>query len=279
MGLTTTHSPAVTQTTISKPKASTSSKPANAFDALVQDINRILGPSSGIDSADVDVENIKHLLENYQSNEKEWAPFAFADYSRAYTRNLVDGGNGKSNLLILVWTPGKASPIHDHADAHCVMKILKGSLTETLYAWPCQGDGPGVQDGPKSAQETKCPSTSHNCSHEGEFEPHELSVNRKAQYDEGGVTYMSDQLGLHRIANTSDEEVAVSLHRESSAPVLNRSTVGLEFVLLTPSFARSLHTSQRRQTWLPYFRPIDRQEEPCHSMQLLLRVWREARLK
>ncbi|GAB7358031.1 hypothetical protein MBLNU230_g0196t1 [Neophaeotheca triangularis] len=210
MGLTTTHSPATTQT--AKPRVISSTKPANAFDALVQDINKILGPSSGINSEDVDVENIKNRLVNYQSNEKEWAPYAFADTSRAYTRNLVDAGNGKSNLLILVWTPGKASPIHDHADAHCVMKILKGSLTETLYEWPCQGNSSAAGEGPSGVGETKCPSTKHTCSHDGGLEPHELGVNRKTTYDEGGVTYMSDQLGLHRIANTSDSEVAVSLH-------------------------------------------------------------------
>ena len=38
--------------------------------------------------------------------------------------------------LILVWTPGKESPIHDHADSHCVMKVLQGSLKETQYNWP-----------------------------------------------------------------------------------------------------------------------------------------------
>lgn len=38
--------------------------------------------------------------------------------------------------LILVWTPGKESPVHDHAGSHCVMKVLQGSLKETQYKWP-----------------------------------------------------------------------------------------------------------------------------------------------
>lgn len=38
--------------------------------------------------------------------------------------------------LILVWTPGKESPVHDHTGSHCVMKILQGSLKETQYKWP-----------------------------------------------------------------------------------------------------------------------------------------------
>lgn len=74
-------------------------EPLDAFHALVEDINGILGPSNGIDSADVDVEEIKNVMLAYQSNEQEWSKYAFADSSRAYTRNLVDRGNGKSNLV------------------------------------------------------------------------------------------------------------------------------------------------------------------------------------
>lgn len=69
------------------------------FHALVQDINSILGPSSGINSDDVDVEKLKKLMTAYESNEQQWSKYAFADASRAYTRNLVDQGNGKANLV------------------------------------------------------------------------------------------------------------------------------------------------------------------------------------
>ena len=27
--------------------------------------------------------------------------------------------------LVLVWTPGKGSPIHDHASSHCIMKVRR----------------------------------------------------------------------------------------------------------------------------------------------------------
>lgn len=47
-----------------------------------------------------------------------------------YTRNLVDEGNGRFNLMVLCWGEGHGSAIHDHADAHCVMKILQGELCE-----------------------------------------------------------------------------------------------------------------------------------------------------
>lgn len=59
---------------------------------------------------------------------------------RRYTRNLVDEGNGKFNLMILCWGEGHSSAIHDHSNAHCFMKILQGSLSEVRFAWPDQSE-------------------------------------------------------------------------------------------------------------------------------------------
>jgi cysteine dioxygenase len=69
------------------------------FHRLVTDLSRILGPSSGLDSSDVDVTQLQKLMEEYNSNEAHWSKYALSDYSRGYTRNLVDEGNGKSNLV------------------------------------------------------------------------------------------------------------------------------------------------------------------------------------
>ena len=71
----------------------------NNFDKLVQALKDALGPSSGLTSDDVDVEHLTRLMQEYQSDEVEWSRFAFGDASRGYTRNLVDEGNGKSNLV------------------------------------------------------------------------------------------------------------------------------------------------------------------------------------
>jgi cysteine dioxygenase len=83
------------------------------FDNLVEALRIKLGPSSGINDSDVDPQELQSLMEAYISNESEWKKYALGDPSRPYTRNLVDKGNGKSNLLILVWSPGKASPVHE----------------------------------------------------------------------------------------------------------------------------------------------------------------------
>lgn len=71
----------------------------NAFQRLVHDLGATLGPSSGLDSAEVDPRDLELLMRLYQSEESDWIQYAFGDPSRTYTRNLVDEGNGKSNLV------------------------------------------------------------------------------------------------------------------------------------------------------------------------------------
>lgn len=92
--------------------ASTSKpKPQDAFHRLVQDLSNILGPSSGLTSADVDPKSLVELMRQYSSNESEWKKYAFRDPSTAFTRNLVDRGNGKSNLVRERMTSPKGLPI------------------------------------------------------------------------------------------------------------------------------------------------------------------------
>ncbi len=69
------------------------------FHKLLSDLSRTLGPSSGLDSEAVDVQKLRSLMENYNSVENDWAKYVFPDLSRGYTRNLVDEGNGKSNVV------------------------------------------------------------------------------------------------------------------------------------------------------------------------------------
>ncbi|EZF10949.1 hypothetical protein H112_07864 [Trichophyton rubrum D6] len=201
------------QTATADPIVPVDVKGKDAFHKLVDDLSAVLGPSSGLDSDDVDPMDIQKLMEGYVSNHEEWQRYALADESRAYTRNLVDEGNGKSNLLIFVWNPGKSSPIHDHANAHCVMKILHGSLKEHRYDWPEQDK---INNG------EACP----------------LTVTKETILRENEVAYMSDkvsstslslyirqrmlawlarltsniQLGLHKISNPDPNDFAISLH-------------------------------------------------------------------
>jgi cysteine dioxygenase len=48
-----------------------------------------------------------------------------------YTRNLVHRGNGKFNLILVMWDSGNPrSPIHDHSGSHCFVKVLDGTMRE-----------------------------------------------------------------------------------------------------------------------------------------------------
>ncbi|KAH6607663.1 cysteine dioxygenase [Trichoderma cornu-damae] len=152
------------------------------FEELVLALKEALGPSSGLTSEDVDVAFLMDLMRAYDGSDMQWSKYAFGDASRGYTRNLVDEGNGKSNLLVLVWSPGKGSPIHDHGKAHCLMKILRGDLTETRYAFPEKNEPEGS-----------------------------MTVISEKTYRENQVTYMADELGLHRVSNRGSD-FAVSLH-------------------------------------------------------------------
>ncbi|OAA61377.1 cysteine dioxygenase [Cordyceps fumosorosea ARSEF 2679] len=152
------------------------------FQELVLALKSALGPSSGLTSDDIDVTFLTRLMKLYDARDRNWAKYAFGDASRGYTRNLVDEGNGKSNLLVLVWSPGKGSPIHDHGNAHCLMKILKGNLTETRYEFPQEGEPSGP-----------------------------LNIITEKTYKENQVAYMADELGLHRVSNRGSD-FAVSLH-------------------------------------------------------------------
>lgn len=74
------------------------------------------------DSDEVDIDKVKTLMVSYRSNPAEWIKYAHCD-SQRYTRNLVDIGNGKYNLMIVCWPHSTSSSIHNHSDAHCVMKV------------------------------------------------------------------------------------------------------------------------------------------------------------
>jgi cysteine dioxygenase len=69
------------------------------FEELVQQLSDVLGPCSGLDSEEIDPGVIQQMMRSYTSKESEWEQYALLDPSKHYTRNLVDEGNGKSNLV------------------------------------------------------------------------------------------------------------------------------------------------------------------------------------
>ena len=92
------------------------------FDALLNNLTHHL-TSTPISGRSPQIPYLHSLLRSYKSNPSHWSKYAHANPEKQYTRNLVCEVPGVFNLLLLVWTPGKKSPVHDHADAHCLMKV------------------------------------------------------------------------------------------------------------------------------------------------------------
>ncbi|KAL1513927.1 hypothetical protein ABEB36_003265 [Hypothenemus hampei] len=141
---------------------------------VIRELNKIF------ESDNVNIELVRYVLTSYKSNPIEWKKYAKFDRLR-YTRNLVDNGNGKYNLMLLCWGEGQAAGIHDHANSHCFMKILQGSLEEVRYSWP-------------------------------KDEESELEEISKTRMDLNDVIYINDSLGLHRVQNVSSYDTCISLH-------------------------------------------------------------------
>lgn len=96
---------------------------------LIDELHRVFAEDR------VNIEYVQYLMESYRSDPAEWLKYAKFNKFR-YTRNLVDAGNGKFNLMVLCWGEGNGSSIHNHPQSDCLMKILAGQLTEVRFAWP-----------------------------------------------------------------------------------------------------------------------------------------------
>lgn len=93
-----------------------------------------------------------------------------------YTRNCIFE-NEKFELILLCWEKDQKTPIHDHGGEECWVKVINGTLKETLY----KGESSGL---------TQLNTT--------------ISV-------KGTISYMIDFMGYHKLENISGHR-AISLH-------------------------------------------------------------------
>ena len=116
---------------------------------------------------------------------EELVPYIQGDENRAYTRNLVFA-NDLFALMVLVWSPKRDSPIHDHSGSSCYVKAIKGAILETVY-----------QTKPSDKTITEA----------------ELSdaIKQTRMLKTGQVGYIHDNIGVHKMENASDDW-AVSVH-------------------------------------------------------------------
>lgn len=75
-----------------------------------------------------DLERHLHLLDLDVEDVSEYMRFNEGNYRR----NLVCGGEWY-HLLVICWRSGQRSPIHNHAESTCALKVLRGIATETKF--------------------------------------------------------------------------------------------------------------------------------------------------
>ncbi|CAJ0931071.1 unnamed protein product, partial [Mesorhabditis belari] len=132
------------------------------------------------------------ILKGYDAAEGGWRKYEFWDPKRMkYYRNLVARWPG-CQAIILCWPEGIISPIHDHSNSSCFVKVFQGKLLETRYKMPTRI----LDESEKTTVADRC----------------RMEEIGKTEYALNDVSYMTDEQGLHSMHNPSHSEGAISLH-------------------------------------------------------------------
>lgn len=109
---------------------------------------------------------------------------SFRSCSTRYTKNLVEEvNNGESNVIIMCWAASQSSVFHAHEGSRCFVKVLAGQLRE---------------------QQVLCP--------DGMNESKTMRISCDKVLNANDVTYIDDQIGLHKVSNLSTTQPAITLH-------------------------------------------------------------------
>jgi cysteine dioxygenase len=119
------------------------------------------------------------ILNRVDLTTNELNKYTFWDAEKPYTRNLVATDNVHYTLLLLCWSPGKESKIHNHPCNGCYVKTVRGCIRECQYV----GD-----------------------------DSSNLSLTKTRFFNEGQISYINDSIGYHKIGNPFRDSGSVSLH-------------------------------------------------------------------
>src|SRR5262245_54357416 len=88
-------------------------------------------------SAPGSLEVMRQTLSDLDVAWEDIAPYVqFSE--RNYRRNLVKQ-TAAYQLLVLCWRNGQRSPIHDHRGSRCAVRVVKGTMTESLFTFAANG--------------------------------------------------------------------------------------------------------------------------------------------
>lgn len=121
-----------------------------------------------------------------------------------YSRTLIFH-SPEVEALILAWPPGAASPIHDHPEGGCVLKVLRGALKQFVYTKRPRDGGLAHDEGGNPAERPM-----YSYSH---------------LVPAGTVSTLAGRTGIHHIEGASTE-TTYSLHIYSPADFYNLKAEG-----------------------------------------------------
>lgn len=152
-------------------------KTIDKFETLVEALDSLFASSSPWECKQ---KWLVTLLQNVDLTTTEINKYTFFDNEKPYTRNLVASDGKHYTLLILCWNAGMESKIHNHPCDGCYIRSIRGCIKETVYSTD------------EETGEIKQSSTRFCC--------------------EGQVSFMSDDLGLHKVGNPHKDMGSVTLH-------------------------------------------------------------------
>lgn len=85
----------------------------------------------------VPLDNVQSLMKQLDVSTADLGD-AVSFGNSGYRRNLLRR-TGSYEALVLCWAPGQRSPIHDHAQSTCGVRVVEGVATETRYAHDANG--------------------------------------------------------------------------------------------------------------------------------------------
>ena len=84
------------------PSTNAQGRPVDAFHTLVQELSGYIDTAQSLAFSEIcDPNAVIQRMKQYQSYTPEWAKYAYKDEAQCFTRNMVDRGLGKSNIVCL----------------------------------------------------------------------------------------------------------------------------------------------------------------------------------
>lgn len=95
-----------------------------------ESVNRIIAELTNSEDLSPDV--LETILKTYGPQLADVAAYVrFSDDQ--YSRNFIYHCD-RFQIILLCWKPGQASPVHDHGESACGVRVLAGEATESVFA-------------------------------------------------------------------------------------------------------------------------------------------------